>query len=78
MACLIEFDLLVKKYGLEKTWDCLVSDGWYKFGPGYQISHRGRHFPYLGCLTLKTIESMTDTKMEEFVVECAVLSMQLV
>lgn len=70
MACVSKFDLLLEEYGLEKYVGlathnryvvCRTSECYY------------RHF--LGYLTVDKLDRMTDAELEEFVVECAMLSM---
>ena len=74
MADWSEFKSLTEEYGLNWVWDYSVNDG-HGTGPGYHVLHSSEYRPRLGCLTRKTMEDMTDTELEDFVVKCAVLSM---
>ena len=71
---------LLDRYNLTYVWDFDLN-GDNKKVQGYSI--RGRGYPFLhynkeplGLLPSHLLEKMTDTDLEEFVVGCAVLSMQ--
>ena len=68
------FKRLTGEYHLEWVWDYDITDNRSR-GPGYRIYHYDL-LNVLGCVTKYTLDAMTDTELEEFVVGCAVLSMQ--
>lgn len=74
MADCSKFKSLTEEYGLDWVWDYSVNDG-HGTGPGYLVLPSSEYWPPLGCLAGKTMEDMTDTELEDFVVQCAVLSM---
>lgn len=68
------FNRLAGEYNLEWVWDYDITDNRSR-GPGYRIYHYDLR-TVLSCVTKRTLNGMTNTELEEFVVRCAVLSMQ--
>ena len=68
------------KYSLTYMWESDLN-GDNKKVPGYAIQRRGYLLLYdtkkpLGLLPSHVLGEMTDTELEDFVVQCAVLSME--